>query len=357
MMLKVLKRQECHKDQWNNAADEFSSAWAWHRWELLEARKTWSMTSDLSFAIVDEQNASKPIALVPLALIYPRTLPSIIGPYLEGTGGPAINDQLPKRSRHKVITLVREELQSLSFKYKARRIDISCPPLAHDFLRTAHPQPNPLSFFGCTDASTQSWILNLSSTNEEQLWTNLEHRCRKQINKAYRNQLSAILVTPDHTMLDIYYALHLETCARNNILPHPIDYFSSIFGIISDAGLAKSCIIKSGSVILAIHNFLIYKNSALYWTTAGTSQALRLCANDFGIWHAITEFSRSSIDYFECGEAFPGAREGKLKGLNDFKKSFGGTLHPYFRGQIAYRPITESLLNIARHLKQNRTKK
>ena len=36
--------------------------------------------------------------------------------------------------------------------------------------------------------------------------------------------------------------------------------------------------------------------------------------------------------YFEVGEAFPNIRYGKLKGLNDFKKSFGGQLHPIFSG-------------------------
>lgn len=356
-MLKVLDRQKCPKDLWNKAVDEFSGAWAWHRWELLDARATWSRTDDKSFAVLDERDASRLVALIPLALVLTKSAGFIFGPHLEGTGGPIIDDRIPRRTKDKVRAVIAGELERIALMEKARRIDFSCPPLATDLLSASTLIPNPLCHFGCADTSTQTWLLDFSNKNEEQLWNNLEHRCRKQIKKARRNQLSASLVTPDRSMLDCYYALHLETCGRNNIPPHPVDYFSEIFGPVSKAGLVKSCVVKSDTRTLAIHNFLIYKNSALYWTTAGSNDALKLCANDFGIWHAITEFSKSSIDYLECGEAFPGAADGKLKGLNDFKKSFGGTLYPYFRGQVIYRPVTESLMNIARHLRQGRTKK
>ncbi|MFV1852112.1 MAG: GNAT family N-acetyltransferase [Thalassospira sp.] len=178
----------------------------------------------------------------------------------------------------------------------------------------------------------------------------IEHRCRKQINKAIRNDLRAEIVTPDKKLLDVYYNLHLQTCRRNGIKPHPNQYFRTIQSTVAPAGLSKSCVVMLDNEVLAIHNFLIYKNCALYWTTAGSKKALQLCANDLGIWHAIKELKQIGISYLDCGEAFPGIPHGKLKGLNDFKKSFGGELHPYFRGQTVYRPITESIMSIARHL-------
>ncbi|WP_288349204.1 GNAT family N-acetyltransferase [uncultured Thalassospira sp.] len=356
-MLEVLNRQHCSKALWNQAADDIDNAWAWHRWELLEARSNWARTNDLSFAIVDRQNDSKLVALIPLVAVQPQRAQLLLGPHLESTGGPAVNDKLPRRTQDKVRALIAQEIKNLALYAAARRVDLSCPPLAPNLLLASHPCPNPLCHFGYSDTSTQSWLVNIAGKSESEIWSNLEHRCRKQIKKAERNQLSANLVEPAAPLLDHYYALHLETCSRNGIPPHPRGYFESIFGEVAEAGLSKCCIVQSGPTILAIHTFLLYKNKALYWTTAGSNDALKLCANDFGIWHAITEFSKSSIDYLECGEAFPGAADGKLKGLNDFKKSFGGTLYPYFRGQVIYRPVTESLMNIARHLRQGRTKK
>lgn len=356
-MLEVINRRHCPKALWNQAADNIGSAWAWHRWELLEARSNWARTSDLSIAIADQQDNSKLLALIPLVAVLPKRAQHLLGPHLESTGGPAIDSKLPRRTQDKVRALIAQEIEQLAQREAARRVDLSCPPLAPDLVLASHPLPNPLCHFGYSDASTQSWLLNLANKSENEIWSNLEHRCRKQINKAKRNQLSADLITPDHSLLDTYYALHLETCRRNSIPPHPIGYFDSIFNDVAEAGLSKSCIIKRGSTILAIHNFLVYKNKALYWTTAGSNDALKLCANDFGIWHAITEFTRHSVDHLECGEAFPGPRQDKLKGLNDFKKSFGGTLYPYFRGQKIYRPITEAIMEIARNLRQGGTKK
>ena len=68
-MLEVLNRQHCSKALWNQAADDIDNAWAWHRWELLEARSNWARTNDLSFAIVDRQNGSKLVALIPLVAV------------------------------------------------------------------------------------------------------------------------------------------------------------------------------------------------------------------------------------------------------------------------------------------------
>ncbi len=356
-MFKTLKRNNCPPQLWNQTAERITSAWAWHRSELLDARQTWTRTFDQSFAVVDANTPSNILALVPIVLIRTRYLTSLVGPHLEGTGGPVIDNSLPRRTKDKLQSFIVDELNILSTQHHARRVDLSCPPLAPDLLDSSVIKPNPLCHFGTKDASTQSWVLQLFDKSEDQLWRSLEHRCRKQVNKAQRHQLSAEIVTPDPGLLDTYYKLHQQTCLRNGIPTHPRAYFEEIFGPVSRSGLCQSCIVRQGHDILTIHNFLIYKGAALYWTTAGNDEALHLCANDFGIWHAITEFRDKGIKFLECGEAFPGARGGKLKGLNDFKKSFGGELYPYFRGQIVYRPITESLMEIARQLRKRRTDK
>ena len=40
------------------------------------------------------------------------------------------------------------------------------------------------------------------------------------------------------------------------------------------------------------------------------------------------------MEWYEVGEAYPWARDGKLKQLSDFKRDFGGSLFPDFRGAI-----------------------
>jgi hypothetical protein len=54
------------------------------------------------------------------------------------------------------------------------------------------------------------------------------------------------------------------------------------------------------------------------------------------------------LSWYEVGEAFPNVKEGKLKGLNDFKKSFGGSLYPYYKGRL---PVNNRAAKILKALR------
>jgi len=69
------------------------------------------------------------------------------------------------------------------------------------------------------------------------------------------------------------------------------------------------------------------------WTAAGLPRAAQIGANNLLHWKAIQYAHSHGGLFYESGEAFPGAKDGKEKGLNDFKKSFGGELYPYYRGE------------------------
>jgi lipid II:glycine glycyltransferase (peptidoglycan interpeptide bridge formation enzyme) len=236
---------------------------------------------------------------------------------------------------------------------KLRRTDFSIAPLCPEVRAIDQPVPNPLCFFGVNDASTQTWMLKLSvSGGEDELWRGLEHRSRKQINKAERAGLVAEIVTPDLQLLESYYDLHLQTCGRNGIAPHPKEYFEAIFDSVAEQGLCKTCVVRFEGKVLTVQNFLIYKGTALYWTVASSEDALKRCANDYGMWAAIKNFNRLGMEYLECGEAFPAVNAGKRRGLNDFKKSFGGQLFPYYRGSIYHRPLIEGALGMLRHCRK-----
>ena len=50
--------------------------------------------------------------------------------------------------------------------------------------------------------------------------------------------------------------------------------------------------------------------------------------------HGIKELRKRGVGWYEVGEAFPNYLNVKEKGLNNYKKSFGGKLYPYFKGII-----------------------
>ncbi|BDW97436.1 hypothetical protein MACH10_31210 [Thalassospira tepidiphila] len=352
-MFQIVPRNECDRTAWNAAADCFPAAWAWHRSELLDARATWSRTEDLSFCICDPSNGHKIVALVPLVLVRPRSLSLFLGSHFESTGAPAIDPSLPRRSVRKVHEFIYDAIVSLANDNRARRTDFSVAPLSPEVRSIDRPFPNPLCQFGAKDTSTQSWVLKISDQGgEEKLWEGLEYRSRKQISKAKRAELVADIKIPNSSLLETYYDLHLLTCTRNGILPHPKAYFKAIFENPDGQKMCTTVVVRNGHTVLTIQNFLIYKDAAIYWTVASSDDALKLCANDFGMWTAIRHFHAKGLEYLECGEAFPAADTGKQRGLNDFKKSFGGQLFPYYRGAIYHKPLFEGLLGMLRHCRK-----
>lgn len=48
--------------------------------------------------------------------------------------------------------------------------------------------------------------------------------------------------------------------------------------------------------------------------------------------------------YFETGGAYPFLRDGKYKGLNDFKKCFGTFIHPIYKGEYHANIIQKKLI-------------
>jgi hypothetical protein len=352
-MYKIVQRKYCDRAAWDAAADGFPAAWAWHRSELLDARATWKRTVDFSFCVCDAANGQKIVALVPLVLVHSRSLNSLLGGHFESTGGPALDPNLPRRSVRKVQESILDTLARLANKQRIRRIDLSVAPLSPEIRSIHQPFPNPLCYFGAKDASTQTWMLRLAvEGGDEKLWEGLEHRSRKQINKAKRSGVIAEIIEPDPSLLETYYGLHLATCSRNEIPPHRRAYFKEIFENASRQKMCKTVVVRDENRVLTIQNFLVYKGAALYWTVASSDDALKLCANDFGMWAAIRHFRAHGVEYLECGEAFPAVHEGKQRGLNDFKKSFGGQLFPYYRGSICNRPLLEGFLGMLRHCRK-----
>jgi len=60
----------------------------------------------------------------------------------------------------------------------------------------------------------------------------------------------------------------------------------------------------------------------------------------------------TEIARYETGEALPHVTEGKAKGLNDFKKSFGGKLYPFYRGRSIRYTKTRAMVGVGRSLRQ-----
>lgn len=350
----IVPRQEIDRERWNAAADRFPDAWMWHRWEAIEAYGTWSKTEDASFALV-EPNENRLIALVPLRDVAGNWPARGLLRHLESTGGPAYDPELSPRQRSQAERDLRDTLLDMAQRHGASRVDLSMAPLAPARTRDLDSGVNPLALLGCTEASTQSWVLELEHRSEEDLWRGLEHRVRKAVKRAERSGITIRSVGADDR--DIFLELHHQTASRTGLPAKPRNYFDTIFDQFLDQGLAAGfCALSPQGDVISIHIFAIYKNCALYWVVASDGEALSSGANDLLQWHAIKTFAAQGLARYECGEAFPGRASGKLRRISDFKKGFGGELVPYYRGTLIARPVVAATLDLLRALRNMRAR-
>lgn len=295
------------------------------------ALTTWG-TTDLSFAIRDENAKDAIVAIFPLKLHHSTVYKRIPWNLLTSIGGPAIKNDLGAKHRRKIINLLQEHIVNLSEKHEVVQVDVMLTPLAPAYNGENCPRVNPLISLGYENTLTQTWMIDLQK-NIDEIWDNMETRARTAIRKAEKNEVTVRLADKAGD-LDIYYALHTETYTRTGVTPHPKAYFEAIWRDFIPQGYACIFFAEHGGEVISAENFGVYKHGAIYWTGAGNQRALELEANSLIQWTAMQWMVEQGLHWYETGEAFPNTSDKKLKGLSDFKRGFGGELFPIYRGRI-----------------------
>jgi len=302
-------------------------AWLWHCFDLPDALCTWPDHQDISIGIQDGDHGNTLVAVVPLYLQG--------GLFISSLGGPALANALSRKQRSRIYTFIREHLIALAKRYPIREINLSLSPLAPAYTGKTRPMVNPLLFLGCENTLTQTAIIDLGK-DIEGIWQQMEGRARTAIRKAEKSGVQVRKARPDE--VDTYYSLHSETYNRTGVPPHPKAYFGKIWSDFLSTSRSLVWFAEHEGTVVAAENFGIFKDRAIYWTGAANQSGLDLEANSLIQWTAIQWMVEHGIQWYETGEAFPNVLEGKLKGLSEFKQSFGGTLFPYYKGSLRMVP-------------------
>ncbi len=329
----VVNREVIGKERWDTFVDSADEAWLWHRFDAQDALSTWPGKHDLSFAILDGESGENIVAVVPLHLIESRIARLFSWNVLDSLGGPACSNNVGERLKRKIMECVSEQLMMLARQFDALRINLALSPMVPALCGNRFTVVNPLLVLGCQNIQTQIWAVDLR-VGKDKVWKNLEGRARTAIRKAQKEEVVVRPATANPEDLDIYYRLHCETYLRTGVHPHPMPYFQAIWNNFLTKGYSYILFAVHNDKVVAAENFGVYKKAAVYWTGAASRDGLSLEANSLLQWSAMQWMLEKGIEWYETGEAFPHLKDGKLKGLNDFKKSFGGILYPCFRGQI-----------------------
>jgi hypothetical protein len=344
--LRLVSRTALGRDAWNAFVDASDDAWLWHRSEFQEALATWPRRNDRSFALIDPNGRDRVQAVVPVQLVRNRLgLASI-----ESFGGPAFPNSIRRKHRIRLFDTVRHHLAEMGKQVHAGSIAVGMPPLAPNLRSERCPRVNPLIEAGFDNCISQTWLVDLSG-GDEAVWGRMEGRARTAVRKAEKAGV-AVRVADRPNDIDVYYSLHRETYERTGVRAHPKAYFEAIWRELLPQGLARVWIAELNGDAVAAENFAVYKGAAWYWTGAATTTGLDVEANSMLQWHAMRWMMCAGVRWYDTGEAFPQARSGKLKGLSDFKRSFGGELSPVFRGTLRGGSLCHRIVRAILTLKQ-----
>jgi hypothetical protein len=263
--------------------------------------------------------------------------------FLESFGGAALRNGLGQKRRRAVLTAVRDEIFARARNGICLEVRIALSSMAPALRGPSSPRVNPLLEIGWDNTLTQTWVVDLRG-GREAVWKQMEGRARTAVRKAEKAGLKVREASSGDR--GVYYRLHQETYRRTGVTPHSEDYFAIIWDRFLSSGLARVWVAELDGEPVAAENFGIYKQAAIYWTGAENTKGLEVEANSFLQWTAMQWMLNNGIEWYETGEAFPQSSAGKQKGLNDFKKSFGGQIYPYYKGRLKTGAFFEKLYAI-----------
>lgn len=327
---KVL-RKAVDKVEWDALVESSDTAWFYHLYDYCEIWDNWPNRSDLSFALVDP-SSSKLVAIVPAFKLNDKFQRVLTWNTIDVFGGITCSPKLNDKTRRAVQDVACEELRRLAREHQTQEIRFSVCPMTPFVRGEKCPRINPLMELGCVNTAGYAWVTDLRHPKEEVL-KKFGRGPKSWINKATKLGVTTRIGQSEQD-LERYYAIHCETYRRTGVDPQPRHYFEGIWKYFLGTGRAVMFFADYQGETVAASCFAIHKKAAYYWVSCSNGTGLSTGCGPFLQWTAIQWMIANGVEWYEVGEAYPWAKDGKLKQLSDFKRDFGGDLFPDFRGTI-----------------------
>ena len=315
-----------YSKEWDNIVKISNDAWLFHFYDWLQSTENvWNLKS-ISFLV---ENNGEIVGIFPLQIHKTNRL---IKSIFMGSAGAAIKNGINPSFRIKLLNEMYKHAEAIGKKYGSPFIEVYIPPLSNSSLNNQRGI-NPLINFSYMDISTQTWIVDLYQT-EEILFQNLSHDARINIRNA-KNIGYKLQKIQSINEIDKYYQIHQETYHRTGAIPHPKEYFLSIYKNICEKGYGTIWeALDHENIPIAFMIVGLFKKRANYIAGCCKTENLNSGVNYLLQYNSMLWAKSQGAKWFENGEAFPNIRSGKLRGLSIFKEKFGGELYRFYKGRL-----------------------
>ncbi|MCX6806981.1 MAG: peptidoglycan bridge formation glycyltransferase FemA/FemB family protein [Candidatus Berkelbacteria bacterium] len=158
--------------------------------------------------------------------------------------------------------------------------------------------------------------------SEEEILKEMKHKGRYNIRIAEKRGVN-IQGTNDMKMLDVFYALFLETAGRDRFSERPRSYFKKFFEVFFKNNQAKLFIAYLGQKPLVALLITYFGEYATYLYGASSSESRNTMAVYLAHWEAIKKSKQEGFKIYDFGAIAPSEESHHWSGLREFKMKFG----------------------------------
>lgn len=345
--LEIKKFDKCSKQEWNAFCDNSDDVWLWHHYDSIVAKSLWSNLENNSFIVIDNSNKKQIVLIFPFFLEKKKKL--IDYSSFESTGGPAFINDISENKKQKIFHFVNNYIIKEMKRRNIFKCEFLLSTLSSSIIDKKRIIPNPLFPLIDNDNSSFTWMINLKEQTIDMINSNFSKKTKTILNKTgdklkfmevKKKDLNDILVK--------FYDYHKSMAKRKMINSHSYEYFKYIFFNFPEKNKKIFYVINNNNDILTISIFGLYKKNVIYWCNTSSNKGLDASANYFCMSKSIEFFKRKGFSFLEVGEGFNSLIESPQQGLNHFKKSFGGSKFPLFRGEKIIGLYKNIFLNVLR---------
>jgi len=189
-----------------------------------------------------------------------------------------------------------------------------------------------------------SYVLDLEKDNQV-IWDAIDKKHRNVI----RNAEKRGVIIKETTNIKKYYFLSQETYRRSMAAGPSFQAFKKVFDSLGSSNMCRIFFAEKDGKIMAAAFMLLCGEKVTYWHGATSDNSI-LGSSNLLHWHLIKKFKSKKFKFYDFGGAsFEG--EGKVKGINTFKKKFGGDLKIFYGGNKIYSSGGFKLFRILKEIK------
>jgi hypothetical protein len=171
-------------------------------------------------------------------------------------------------------------------------------------------------------AAYGSFIVKLEGRHEKEIFGSFQPRYRSAINNAAK---SGAVVHYGKSVLKQFYELNKQTLSRSSMHVEPVAYFEKLIEYLGEDSAVCATVEMDGDTLGGIFGFK--SKFGFYYIYGGSADTIKASgALKFLHYSVMMKLKSEGVALYD----FVGARlrnvEGKLKGIQDFKKRFGSEL-------------------------------